>query len=67
MVGGSTPRRSASTQVISSTAPAAAIRWPIMLLLLLTGVLQAASPNTFLMASDSTRSLTCVLVPWALT
>ena len=36
------------------------------LLLLLVGSLYAYSPNTFLMPTVSTRSLTWVLVPWAL-
>ena len=39
MVGGSTLSRMASRQMISSVAPAAAIRWPIMLLVLETGIL----------------------------
>ena len=37
MVGGSTPSRMASRQTIASTLPAAAIRWPIMLLVLEIG------------------------------
>ena len=43
IVGGSMLSRMASTQQINSTAPAAAIRWPIMLLMLLTGQLLGAA------------------------
>ena len=39
MVGGTTPSRIASRQTIASTLPAAAIRWPIMLLVLEIGTL----------------------------
>ena len=45
IVGGSTPRRKAMVLMINSTAPAAAIRWPSMLLLLLIGTRDASPPN----------------------
>ena len=51
---------------MASTLPAAAIKWPIMLLVLEIGTRYAASPNVFLIASVSIESFTEVLVPWAL-
>ena len=48
-------------------APAAAIKWPVMLLVLDTGTWSACGPKTARQANDSTRSLTAVLVPWAFT
>ena len=64
--GGRTSSRIAKRQVIASTLPAAAIKWPIMLLMLEIGMSGAAGPQACLMAIVSTRSLTIVLVPWAL-
>ena len=52
--------------MINSVAPAAAIRCPIMLFVLETGMRYARGPKTCLMAMVSTLSLTVVLVPWAL-
>ena len=66
IVGGSLLSRIARTHVISSTAPAAAMRWPIMLLMLLTGILYARSPNTCLIAIVSVESFSPVPVPCAL-
>ena len=55
----------AITQAISSTAPAAAIKWPIMLLIELIGTWPACSLNTRWIARDSILSFSSVLVPWA--
>lgn len=48
---------------MASTLPAAAIKCPIILLMLETGVDEAASPSAPLIAMVSTLSLTTVLVP----
>ena len=63
IVGGNALRLIASRQVMASTAPAAAIKCPIMLFVLETGTCSACSPNTCRQATVSTRSLTDVLVP----
>ena len=57
--------RIASTQAIISTDPAAAIRWPIMLLIELMGMRGASSPKTRFTAAVSIESFSWVPVPWA--
>src|SRR5262249_3846044 len=46
MVGGRAPRRMAATQARASTAAAAVSRWPVMLLVELTGTRGQAPPST---------------------
>ncbi len=53
---GISPRAIASAHTTPSTAPAAAIRWPIVLLVELTRTRIASSPNTARMAAVSLRS-----------
>ena len=60
------PSRMARTQVMNSTLPAAAIRWPIMLLIELMGMSFAESPNRRLTALVSMESFSFVPVPCAL-
>ena len=67
IVGGITPVWIALTQVISSTAPAAWIRWPSIDLTLVNGTFGARSPNTRRTAADSILSFSFVPVPCALT
>ena len=76
VMAGSLPSATAADWLVSawdqnvglfSVAPAAAIKWPIMLLVLETGTLRAFSPKTCLHATVSTRSFTEVLVPCAFT
>ena len=58
IVGGRTSSRMASTQLITSTLPAAAIRWPIMLLMLEIGIFYAAAPKACLDGDRFDLSLT---------
>ncbi len=63
-VGGASPSRSASIEATASTAPAAAMRWPVTPLVDVTG---GGEPlKTLMMASASEASLSGVEVPWAL-
>ena len=52
---------------ISSTLPAAPIKWPIMDFMELTGILCACLPRTSLIMKVSFLSFNGVEVPWALT
>ena len=54
------------TSFFASTAPAAAIKWPIMLLMLLIGMCLARSPKTTFTARVSMESFSLVPVPCAL-
>jgi hypothetical protein len=65
-ITGISPRAIASAQTTPSTAPAAAIRWPIVLLVELTCTRAVSSPNTARTAALSLRSFIGVDVPWAL-
>lgn len=56
----------ASAEAMASTAPAAPNMWPVMDFVELMTTSYACSPNAFLMASVSLRSLSGVLVPCAL-
>ncbi len=62
---GNAPCRIASAQTAASTAPAAAIRCPITLLVELTATRFAPAPNTTLTAAHSLRSFIGVEVPCA--
>ena len=62
---GSVPCRIASAQTAASTAPAAAIRWPMTLFVELTATRFAPAPNTALTAAHSLRSFIGVDVPCA--
>jgi len=55
-----------SAQIAASTAPAAAIRWPVTLFVELTATWLRALPNTALTAAASLRSFIGVEVPCAL-
>ena len=68
MVGGTTPRWSASTVITASSPPAAPSRWPVIdLVEETTSPLRACSPKTLLMAWHSATSPCGVEVPWVLT
>ena len=60
------PSFTASVEAMASTAPAAPNMWPVMDFVELMTTSYACSPNAFLMASVSLRSLSGVLVPCAL-
>ena len=66
IVGGKTLSRIDNKQVIASTLPAAAIKCPIILLMLETGVLKAADPNEVLIAAAAQATLACVVSFWLL-
>ena len=57
----------ATTQASASTAAAAVSKWPVMLLVELTGIRPSESPNTPFSTLASATSPTGVLVAWALT
>src|SRR4051794_2437087 len=67
MVGGTTLSRSASTQKIASTPPAAPSRWPVIDLVDDTINFLDASPKQAFIACVSARSPAGVEVPCALT
>ena len=62
---GSVPVWIASAHTAASTAPAAAMRWPITLLVELTATRRKSSPNTARTAAHSLRSFIGVEVPCA--
>ena len=66
IVGGSTPSRIASTEMIVSTPPAPPMRWPVIDLVDEIATVVAALLNVCLMARVSILSLSSVEVPWAL-
>ena len=65
MVGGMTPSPSATVHRAASNAPPAPSKWPVMLLVLLTGIRYASSPNANFNALVSCQSFNGVEVPWA--
>ena len=67
IVGGTTWSRIASSDAISSTAPAAPSMCPVIDFVEETLIFPAASPNTLAMAVASFESLSGVDVPWAFT
>src|SRR5262249_30738815 len=67
IVGGTAPLLMAARQASASAAAAAVSRWPVMLLVELTGTRRAWSPSTAFSTRDSDTSPTGVLVAWALT
>ncbi len=66
MVGGMQPVETTFAHAKASIAPAAPMAWPVIDFVLLTASRSACSPNTSRMAMVSYRSLSGVLVPWAL-
>src|SRR5437870_6831210 len=64
---GAIPSRMARAHTPASTAPAAAIRWPMQLLVELTATCSMREPMTVRKAAHSLRSFIKVEVPWALT
>src|SRR5262245_47002460 len=67
MVGGRAWRSSATRHASASAAAAAVSKWPVMLLVELTGTRGRAGPNTASRTRASATSPTGVLVAWALT
>jgi hypothetical protein len=67
IVGGTTPSRIASTEMISSTAADAPIMWPSIDFDELTGTRRAPSPKMRFRIRVSTTSFFGVLVPCAFT
>src|SRR5438132_12159938 len=67
MVGGTACFLRASTQASASKAAAAVSRWPVMLLVELTGVVFTLSPSVRARTFASAASPTGVLVAWQLT
>src|SRR2546426_2789636 len=67
IVGGTARLWMAIRQTSASSADAAVNRWPVMLLVELTGRVAAPSPNTRCKTRASALSPTGVLVAWALT
>ena len=64
-VGGANPSLRERTEATASTAPAAAMRWPVTPLVDVTG---GGEPSkTLMIASASEASLSGVEVPWAFT
>src|SRR5262245_39807439 len=66
MVGGTAWRSRVTMQASASRAAAAVSRWPLMLLVELTGMRRMASPKTVSRTRASALSPTGVLVAWAL-